>query len=269
MLKMKNTFLLIMVLLLSFIIFVMGGAVVGSISIIEGGAMLFLPFIFDVFFVRSISFLTASTPIKSEKIIRLIFVHMAGLIIFMLFQVILLFVNSGLLSIIKSNTEWNLHTDKLLPYIIAVGAIVYIISVLINYLIINIRDSYEKEKKIIKKELQIKKSELNVLKSVIQPHFLFNAFNTLTSLIETNKKNAGDFCIGLADYLRYSLRYSDKELVSVEEELGNLLNYLKIEKIRMGNKLNVKYDIDALAKKILVPSFSIITFFENGIKHGI
>ncbi len=263
--------LLLIVTALGFIIFIIaaGGSFIGAVPFWRGVLLLSIPLIFDIFLIRSTKFLAQSTPILINKITRVVVTHITGLIVFVFFQLVFLFSNSGLLSILFPKENWEIFSEKLFPYIISIGAVAYIISTLVNYLIIYIEDGFEKEQKIIKRELQIKKGELNVLKSVIQPHFLFNSFNTLTALIETGNKTAGEFCRGLSDYLRYSLKYSNRELVTVEEELENLSNYLKIEKIRMGKRLKIELNISDDTRQKLILPFSIITFAENGIKHGI
>ncbi len=269
MLKMKSTLLIVIAIGVIIFILATGGAFISGLPIWSGALFLTLPLFIDVFLIRSTWFLAKSNPIQLKNITSVLITHIVGLVFFGALQVFLLFATAGLFSIINADKAWDLYTATLSPTLIFASSIAYIIASLINYLIINIRDRFENEQKIIRKELQIKKSELNVLKSVIQPHFLFNAFNTLTALIETENEKAGEFCRGLSDYLRYSLKHSNKVLVTVEEELENLKNYLDIEKIRMGTRLKIELNIEENTKKILIIPFSIITFAENGIKHGI
>ena len=114
----------------------------------------------------------------------------------------------------------------------------------------------------------LKYSELKALQSQINPHFLFNVLNTMTSLIRTNPEKAREVTIDLSNYLRYNL---DNNVKSVEliKELNQIDNYIKIEKARFGDKLNIVYDVDESLYNFQIPSLIIQPLVENSIKHGI
>jgi len=114
----------------------------------------------------------------------------------------------------------------------------------------------------------LKYSELKALQSQINPHFLFNVLNTMTSLIRTNPEKAREVTIDLSNYLRYNL---DNNLKSVEliKELNQIDTYIKIEKARFGEKLNIVYDVEESLYNFQIPSLIIQPLVENSIKHGI
>ena len=114
----------------------------------------------------------------------------------------------------------------------------------------------------------LKYSELKALQSQINPHFLFNVLNTMTSLIRTNPEKAREVTIDLSNYLRYNL---DNNVKSVEliKELNQVDTYIKIEKVRFGDKLNILYDVDESLYNFQIPSLIIQPLVENSIKHGI
>ena len=114
----------------------------------------------------------------------------------------------------------------------------------------------------------LKYSELKALQSQINPHFLFNVLNTMASLIRTNPEKAREVTIDLSSYLRYNL---DNNVKSVEliKELNQIDTYIKIEKVRFGNKLNILYDVDESLYNFQIPSLIIQPLVENSIKHGI
>ena len=114
----------------------------------------------------------------------------------------------------------------------------------------------------------LKYSELKALQSQINPHFLFNVLNTMTSLIRTNPEKAREVTIDLSNYLRYNL---DNNVKSVEliKELNQVDTYIKIEKVRFGDKLNIIYDVDESLYNFQIPSLIIQPLVENSIKHGI
>ena len=114
----------------------------------------------------------------------------------------------------------------------------------------------------------LKYSELKALQSQINPHFLFNVLNTMTSLIRTNPEKAREVTIDLSNYLRYNLGNNVKS-VELIKELNQIDNYIKIEKARFGDKLNIIYDVDENLYNFQIPSLIIQPLVENSIKHGI
>ena len=114
----------------------------------------------------------------------------------------------------------------------------------------------------------LKYSELKALQSQINPHFLFNVLNTMTSLIRTNPEKAREVTIDLSNYLRYNLDNNVKS-VKLIKELNQVDTYIKIEKVRFGDKLNILYDVDESLYNFQIPSLIIQPLVENSIKHGI
>lgn len=114
----------------------------------------------------------------------------------------------------------------------------------------------------------VKYSEIKALQSQINPHFLFNVLNTMAALIRINPEKAREVTIDLSKYLRYNL---DNNLKSVEliNELNQVDTYIKIEKARFGEKINIKYDINEDLYNFKIPSLIIQPLIENSIKHGI
>lgn len=111
------------------------------------------------------------------------------------------------------------------------------------------------------------KAEIKALQAQINPHFLFNALNTIISFIRIDPNRARELIINLSTYLRYNLEIGENP-VDIYRELEQVKAYVEIEKARFGEKLNVIYDIeDDLEVKI--PSLIIQPIVENSIKHGI
>ncbi|AGK96752.1 sensor histidine kinase [Clostridium pasteurianum] len=110
------------------------------------------------------------------------------------------------------------------------------------------------------------KAEIRALQRQINPHFLFNALNAITSFIRINPDKARELIINLSSYLRYNLEIND-ELIDIKKELKQVKDFVEIEKARFGDKLNLIYDIDDV--NIKVPSLIIQPLVENAIIHGI
>lgn len=112
--------------------------------------------------------------------------------------------------------------------------------------------------------------EINFLRAQIQPHFLFNALNSIYGLIIENEK-ASKVVIQLADLLRFSLYDSAKKYITLREEIGFLSNYLLLEKMRhKESRVQIEYDFGKIEnqERIITPLI-LITFIENAFKHGI
>ncbi|MEY8711477.1 sensor histidine kinase [Mangrovibacter phragmitis] len=112
------------------------------------------------------------------------------------------------------------------------------------------------------------KAELRALQSKINPHFLFNALNAISSSIRLNPDTARQLIINLSRYLRYNLELTDDELIDIKKELYQIKDYIAIEQARFGDKLTVIYDIDEEVE-CRIPSLLIQPLVENAIVHGI
>lgn len=112
-------------------------------------------------------------------------------------------------------------------------------------------------------------AEFETLKNQINPHFLFNSLNTLTSLIEENPTVATNFVQKLSSVYRYVLSQKDKEKVSLEEELQFIEAYVYLNKIRFGENLNVTIQTDEISGKKEIATLALQMLLENAIKHNI
>jgi two-component system LytT family sensor kinase len=118
-------------------------------------------------------------------------------------------------------------------------------------------------------ENSLRLAELKNLQAQIQPHFLFNTLNTVSGLVALEKnQQALDVIYALSDILRYNLD-SSGELVSLTEELRNVENYLRIKKIRFGERIDYQIDIDRELLDIELPYLTLQPLVENACVHGI
>lgn len=112
------------------------------------------------------------------------------------------------------------------------------------------------------------KAELRALQSKINPHFLFNALNAISSSIRLNPDTARQLIFNLSRYLRYNIELKDDEQIDIRKELYQVKDYIAIEQARFGDKLTVIYDIDEDVSCV-IPSLLIQPLVENAIVHGI
>jgi hypothetical protein len=112
-------------------------------------------------------------------------------------------------------------------------------------------------------------AELRLLKSQLNPHFLFNALNSVRALIAEEPARAQSAVTQLARLLRYTLSSGHGELVTLEQELAIVDDYLELEALRLGERLRVERDITNQARTLRIPVMLLQILVENAIKHGI
>ncbi len=121
-------------------------------------------------------------------------------------------------------------------------------------------------------EKQYKDSELKALKAQMNPHFIFNALNSIQDYIVLNQKNlASDYLGKFADLIRNYLHFSDTGFISVPDEIHNLDLYLELEKLRFEDKLLYSFYVDenVNSEMIKIPTMLIQPYVENALKHGL
>jgi two-component system, LytTR family, sensor kinase len=149
------------------------------------------------------------------------------------------------------------------------GLFFYLVIILFYYVVIYYQNIQEKLVAEVKLNSMIQEAKLDVLKSQMNPHFIFNSLNSVSSLIITSPDKARDMVIKLASFLRYSLEQDSRTTSTLGEELNNIDNYLAIEKIRFGDRLEFIYNIDKDCYKCTLPALILQPLFENAIKHGV
>jgi sensor histidine kinase YesM len=121
-------------------------------------------------------------------------------------------------------------------------------------------------------EKQYRDSELKALKAQMNPHFIFNALNSIQDYIVLNQKNlASDYLGKFADLIRNYLHFSDTGFISVPEEVHNLNLYLELEKLRFEEQLDYIFQVEKSANSdgLTIPTMLIQPYVENALKHGL
>lgn len=110
--------------------------------------------------------------------------------------------------------------------------------------------------------------ELQLLRSQLDPHFLFNALNGIASVVQTDSPAASSMVRELADYLRYSLDHRHDTMVPLATEIDAMMGYLHIEQARFAEELHVEITTDEVARQRQVPCFILLPLVENAVKHS-
>jgi two-component system LytT family sensor kinase len=127
----------------------------------------------------------------------------------------------------------------------------------------------ERYNKSLKYEASMIEIELNNLKNQLNPHFIFNALNSIRALVDENPIKSKQAINQLSNILRNSLAFEKKGLTKFEDEMKIVRDYLGLESIRFEERLKIEIDIHPDSNNFRVPPFMVQTLVENGIKHGI
>ena len=152
---------------------------------------------------------------------------------------------------------------------IANWAVLYMIWLTIYFAAVGVREYRTVRLKQSEMARALQLAELRLLKSQLNPHFLFNALNTVRSLIADNPVRAQSAVTRLANTLRYTLNSRQGELVNFAQELEIVRDYLDLETMRFEDRLRLEIDVPADAAGVQVPVMLLQTLVENAIKHGI
>jgi len=134
------------------------------------------------------------------------------------------------------------------------------------YFVYHYFDNY---KSALQYQASINEIQLNMLKSQLNPHFIFNGLNSIRALIDENPKKAKMAVTQLSNILRNTLGMNEKKLISFVEELRTVRDYLDLENVRYEERLQTILDIHPESYRFAVPPLMVQTLVENGIKHGI
>ena len=167
-----------------------------------------------------------------------------------------------------ANVFWKTKAFLAIALLLLIGISVVIYKVRIQFILTKKNEEIQKEK--YKQELN--KSKLTALKSQMNPHFIFNALNSIQEFIVLNKKElASNYLADFADLMRSYLQHSQEDKISLQDELDTLHLYLRLEKIRFEENFEYAIHCDASIDQetTSIPSFLIQPFVENAIKHGL
>ncbi|MFO8021028.1 MAG: histidine kinase [Perlabentimonas sp.] len=167
------------------------------------------------------------------------------------------------------NDEYIVFLDSSIAGRVVTGTLLYFLVAAIFYLIIYISNFREKATRESELKALVKEAELNWLKLQLNPHFLFNSLNSISSLTVSSPAKAQDMVNRLSVLLRYSLRQSPDSMVSLKDEVENCRMYLEIEKVRFGSRLNYSLNVPESTQNEKIPAMILQPLFENAIKHSV
>jgi two-component system LytT family sensor kinase len=170
--------------------------------------------------------------------------------------------------IFQNDTAYLVFLEQSLPVRFIFSLLIISFITLLNWLLNNILEQKENEKRKSDSEQLMKEAELTKLRQQLQPHFLFNSLNSISALIGSQPTDARKMIQQLSDFLRGTLKKED-QLVKLQEELDHLKLYLDIEKVRFGHRLNIEFNISEASLNYQLPSLLLQPIVENAIKFGL
>lgn len=231
-----------------------------TLALVEAVA---LPFSFAIVGLPIWYVIKAST-LENNNAFKVVFYHFvaASILIF-----IWLYLGMVLIKLMHPNaSQWmqeNLAANIFGGYMLYLGYVVFF------YAVTYYQGFKEKLRNEGNLKMLVKEAELHALKSQINPHFLFNSLNSISSLTMTDPGKAQEMVINLSSLMRYSLKHDQIDKVPFSEELQNNKLYLQIEKVRFGNKLNAVFNIDENCLDAKIPNMILQPLYENAIKYGV
>jgi LytS/YehU family sensor histidine kinase len=207
------------------------------------------------------------SDIETAKPISIVINHIGAAVV----SIIALVSLHRFLSVIifPDENDYKLFLESSIPGRVITATLFYILVVLVYYLIIYIHNFRDKVSREAELKALIKDAELSWLKLQVNPHFLFNSLNSVSSLTMTSPEKAQDMITRLSELLRYSLSQSPDSMVALKDEINNCIKYLEIEKVRFGSRLDYSINNPTELMNISVPSMILQPLFENAIKHSV
>jgi LytS/YehU family sensor histidine kinase len=157
----------------------------------------------------------------------------------------------------------------MMAMIFGLGVILYAMSAVAHYLAVEFERARLAERRELESKLMAQEAELRMLRTQIDPHFLFNSLNSISALTSINPAGAREMTLKVADFFRHTLGLEAHAQATVDDEIRLVRDFLAIEKVRFGARLSVECDIDDEARACLLPPMILQPLVENAVKHGI
>ncbi|MGK7395016.1 MAG: sensor histidine kinase [Candidatus Cyclobacteriaceae bacterium M3_2C_046] len=212
-------------------------------------------------------YVVAFNNIAVKDWLRLFIHHM---LVAILLVGIWLWVSQMMIRGLVNNTNYLLFLQQTIYIRFFIGFLYYLSLLLVFYSITFYSSLQEKMINEQRLNTLVKEAELKNLRSQINPHFIFNSLNSISSLTLSAPEKARDMVIKLSDFLRYSLRQEHKtKTTSLKNELENIERYLAIEKVRFGSRLLIDQKVAPECLDQEIPFYLLQPLFENAIKYGV
>lgn len=210
-----------------------------------------------------------SSLLFKHNIIVQVFGHLGGLILWFFMSATIFYFLDYYLDQFTSFDEWREFILEQLGSKSLQYNLEYITAIAAFYILKYIETVQEKENERAQLAITNNEMRMSLLKSQINPHFLFNTLNSISTLMSADKNKARAMLTMLSDVMRYALDSNAVRDVPLEEELEFIRNYMNIQQVRFGERLEYREEIDSTCKKLNIPPMVLQPLVENSVKHGI
>jgi signal transduction histidine kinase len=240
-------------------------AIIGGYAVAESGVLALRSPIFLMYFVVLAARPLASSVERAGFVAGLAVVEYLAVDVWLFASHRIEFVMNPMAAITQAQVSPLDEAAKILLLAIA-GVIATYAASWVEHLVIEASTESAARQRVATRLVQ---AELDTLKLQLSPHFLFNALNSAVALIGSDREAAEKMVSELSDFLRLVLSGSMEHEVQLERELELLERYLRIQRVRFQDKLNVDFDVSDEARRAMVPSLLLQPLLENAIRHGI
>jgi signal transduction histidine kinase len=243
--------------------------IVGGISGRDGALLAFPLTLIFAFVCLASWYPCRATPLENSGALRLVLTHLIGAIFAAELWVLSARLWLRLLFGGDANSALQARFPALVPVIVAMGVMLYWLSVAFYYVVLALQASQQAEARLMEAHMLARDAELRALKAQVNPHFLFNSLNSISALAGSDASKAREMCILLADFLRRTLGLGEKAAIPLEEELSLIHAFLAVEKVRFGDRVRMEENIAPEVLAVKVPPLLLQPLVENAVVHGI
>jgi len=204
-------------------------------------------------------------PIERGRTARAIGVLMGGTFLVVLFRALSIYYANPIL-------EWYATTPRFTDVLVTSvfnNFLLCWLNIGVGHALLFAQRNYDTRRRAEQLEARLAETRLDALRAQLDPHFLFNALNSIVETIHRDPVAADRMLVGLGELLRSSLERRETRTVALEEELRLLRHYLQIEQVRLGERLVVEWNVDAGLEDACVPPLLLQPLAENAIRHAI
>ncbi len=214
-------------------------------------------------------YLCRALPLRPGRIYRVLSIHGAAAAVWSVLFVAVTRLLGEALGLFPRWGQLPHEVSRSEGALFGVSALFYILVATFHYVLAELQLRHQALEREAALAVQAQRAELQALRAQVHPHFLFNSLNTVNALIGYDPAKAREACVLLGDYLRSSLRAQDHALVPLSDEWALCERYLKVEALRLGERLHVDVELDDEVARCLVPSLLLQPLVENAMTHGI
>ena len=208
-----------------------------------------------------------ANPLPRSPVIRALGAHLVGALLSTGLWLVLGAFWARFLAAIDPAAEELFASQRAVFF--AAGVLLYLLAAALHYLLQAFESSRRAEQRALELKVLAREAELEAFRTQIDPHFLFNCLNSISSLCGTDPAAARHTAVRLGDFLRASLRLGAGDAIPLAEELRLNAAYLDVERVRFGDRLTYREEVPEECLATPIPALLLQPLVENALKHGV